>query len=122
MFRRCKRMPAQPFAVRNVVSEFGRRLRVRLSRRIPVEPRQHHLPGPGRVHYWPTRLPTIVHQHPRVLQVWVPTRLPTDRRSLCRYDYTHHYTTSGYFCLHYDTLVYYEMSKVHLPPKILYRS
>lgn len=87
MCRRRKRMPSQPFTVRNVVSESGRRLRVRLSRRVPVESRPQHLPGPGRVYYRTTHLPTVVHQHSRVVQVWLPTGLPADRRSLCRYAY-----------------------------------
>lgn len=85
MCRRRKRMSVQSVSVRNVVSESGRRLRVRLSRRVPVECRQRHLSGLGRVHCWPTHLPTVVHQHPRVVQVRLPTGLPADRRSLCRY-------------------------------------
>lgn len=44
---RRKRMPTEPVAVRNDLSESGRRIRLRLSRRICVESRQHHLSGPG---------------------------------------------------------------------------
>jgi len=83
--RRRERVPAQPVAVRDVVPERGRRLRVRLSRRIPVERGQQHLPGPGRVRDRPAHLPTAVRQHARLVQVRVPTRLPAVRRPLFRY-------------------------------------
>lgn len=82
-FRRRERVPAEPVAVRGVVPEPGRRVRVRMSGRVRAGHRgQQHVPGPGRVRGRAAHLPAAVRQHARVVQVRMPAGLPAGRRPL----------------------------------------